>query len=241
MIYRNVMMPVVLALGAGGGRKASIEGEELPGVLSAFRFLMEVRAGGCQKLSGHVVVVGGGYVALDSAQAAMRQGAESVTIVYRRTIDAFRADAEDIAKARKQGIKFAFTWAPVKVEGKNGKLALSCRHDLELLPPQCLDYPDFKADEIRSIEADSVIMAVGQERDSQLTQLVGDVTLDPVTLQLGDKAIFAAGDHGAWAFVRRIRYGFRTSRSYLDHPSLGWSGHVLWPSVRRSLCRRLYR
>lgn len=109
-----------------------------------------------------------------------------------------RADAEDIAKARKQGIKFAFTWAPVKVEGKNGKLALSCRHDLELLPPQCLDYPDFKADEIRSIEADSVIMAVGQERDSQLTQLVGDVTLDPVTLQLGDKAIFAAGDmeHG---------------------------------------------
>ena len=81
---------VVLALGAGGGRKASIEGEELPGVLSAFRFLMEVRAGGGQKLSGHVVVVGGGYVALDSAQAAMRQGAESVTIVYRRTIDAFR-------------------------------------------------------------------------------------------------------------------------------------------------------
>lgn len=93
---------VVLALGAGGGRKASIEGEELPGVLSAFRFLMEVRAGGGQKLSGHVVVVGGGYVALDSAQAAMRQGAESVTIVYRRTIDAFRADAEDIAKARKR-------------------------------------------------------------------------------------------------------------------------------------------
>lgn len=208
---------VVLALGAGGGRKASIEGEELPGVLSAFRFLMEVRAGGCQKLSGHVVVVGGGYVALDSAQAAMRQGAESVTIVYRRTIDAFRADAEDIAKARKQGIKFAFTWAPVKVEGKNGKLALSCRHDLELLPPQCLDYPDFKADEIRSIEADSVIMAVGQERDSQLTQLVGDVTLDPVTLQLGDKAIFAAGDmeHGPSSAVYAMASGRRAATSII--------------------------
>ena len=76
--------------------------------------------GAVKKLSGHVVVVGGGYVALDGAQAAMRQGAESVTIVYRRTIDAFRADAEDIAKARKQGIKFAFTWAPVKVEAKTG-------------------------------------------------------------------------------------------------------------------------
>lgn len=153
---------VVLALGAGEGRKASVEGEELPGVLSAFRFLTEVRRGDGPALSGHVGVVGGGYVALDSAQAAIRCGAKSVTVVYRRTIDAFRADAEEIAKARKQGIGFAFTWAPVKVEAKNGKVVLSCRHDLRLLPPQCLDYPDFKADEIRGMEADRVIMAVGQ-------------------------------------------------------------------------------
>ncbi len=208
---------VVLALGAGGGRKARIEGEDLPGVLSAFRFLTEVRAGGGQRLSGHVAVVGGGYVALDSAQAAIRQGAERVTIVYRRTVDAFRADAEDIAKAREQGIRFAFTWSPVSVEDKDGRLLLSCRHDLALLPPQCLDYPDFNADEIRSMAVDGVIMAVGQERDSQLARLVGDVAPDPVTLQIGDKPIFAAGDmaHGPSSAVYAMASGRRAATSII--------------------------
>ena len=60
-------------------------------------------------------------------------------------------------------------------------------------------------------------MAVGQERDSQLTQLVGDVTLDPVTLQLGDKAIFAAGDmeHGPSSAVYAMASGRRAATSII--------------------------
>ena len=63
-------------------------------------------------------------------------------------------------------------------------------------------------------------MAVGQERDSQLTQLVGDVTLDPVTLQLGDKAIFAAGDmeHGPSSAV----YAMASGRRAVPRSSVSW-------------------
>ena len=91
---------VILALGAGEGRASGISGEQLPGTLQALDFLTRVRSGQGRELSGNVVIVGGGYVALDCAQAAVRCGAEKVLVVYRRTVDDFKADREDLEKAR---------------------------------------------------------------------------------------------------------------------------------------------
>lgn len=176
---------VILALGAGEGRASGISGEQLPGTLQALDFLTRVRSGQGRELSGNVVIVGGGYVALDCAQAAVRCGAEKVLVVYRRTVDAFKADREDLEKARALGVRFAFTWAPERITDAGG-LTLYCRHDMAKLPGQCVDYPDFDPDEERAFPADTIIWAIGQQPDRQLVSLAGGVSVDPVTLQAGE-------------------------------------------------------
>lgn len=208
---------VILALGAGEARKAGIEGENLPHVLSAFDFLRDVRAGHADGLKGHCVVVGGGYVALDCAQAAMRQGADSVTVMYRRTVDTFHTNREDIALAKQMGIRFDFTWNVTRIGTGNGRLGLTCGHDMKLLPQACLDYPSFDPDEIRTTYADTVIMAVGQEKDAQLPRLAATEAVDPVTLQVGGKALFVAGDmeQGPSSAIRAMASGRRAATSII--------------------------
>lgn len=208
---------VLLALGAGRDRKAGIEGEDLPRVLSAFDFLRDVRAGHAGGLKGHCVVVGGGYVALDCAQAAIRQGADSVAVMYRRTIDTFHTNREDISLAKRMGIHFDFTWKVMKIETENGRLRLACGHDMKLLPQACLDYPSFDPDELRTAYADTVIMAVGQERDAQLQRLAATAAVDSVTLQVGDRALFVAGDmeQGPSSAIRAMASGRRAATSII--------------------------
>ena len=207
---------VILALGAGEGRASGISGEQLPGTLQALDFLTRVRSGHGRELSGNVVIVGGGYVALDCAQAAVRCGAEKVLVVYRRTVDDFKADREDLEKARALGVRFAFTWAPERITDAGG-LTLYCRHDMAKLPGQCVDYPDFDPDEERAFPADTIIWAIGQQPDRQLASLAGGVSVDPVTLQAGEKPLFVAGDMvgGASSAIRAMASGRQAATSVL--------------------------
>lgn len=184
---------VILAPGAGAGRRAAIPGEELAGVFPAFDFLAAVRAGRGPALGGRVLVLGGGATALDCAEGALRQGAREVVVVYRRDAAHLRAPQEDVAQARKAGVRFAFTWAPVGIRPSGGGLCLTVRHDMALLPPECRDYPDFIPDETREMPADAIIVAVGQEAQSPLGALL-QAEADPVTLRVGEDTLFVAGD-----------------------------------------------
>ena len=75
-----------------------------------------------------VVVVGGGNAAVDAARTALRLGAKSVTVVYRRTKAEMPAYAEEVEEAEKEGVKFEFLAAPLELEVKKGKLAgVRCR------------------------------------------------------------------------------------------------------------------
>lgn len=184
---------VILAPGAGAGRPARLPGEDLPGVLAAFDFLGAVRAGRGPRLTGRVLVLGGGDTALDCAQAALRQGASEVVVVYRRDAAHMPATREAVAEARRAGVRFAFTWAPVAIRASGTGLILSVRHDMALLPPEAVDYPDFVPDELREMPASAIIVAVGQEAQGPLCKGLA-AGADPVTLQLGDAPVFLAGD-----------------------------------------------
>ena len=61
-----------------------------------------------------MVVIGGGNVALDSARCAIRLGAESVSIVYRRSQEEMPARQEEISNAEEEGIHFKFLAAPTR-------------------------------------------------------------------------------------------------------------------------------
>ena len=198
---------------AATGKKVAIVGAGPAGMLAAYDLR---RAGQGRELSGNVVIVGGGYVALDCAQAAVRCGAEKVLVVYRRTVDDFKADREDLEKARALGVRFAFTWAPERITDAGG-LTLYCRHDMAKLPGQCVDYPDFDPDEERAFPADTIIWAIGQQPDRQLASLAEGVSVDPVTLQAGEKPLFVAGDMvgGASSAIRAMASGRQAATSVL--------------------------
>ncbi|WP_332881959.1 FAD-dependent oxidoreductase [Methanosarcina horonobensis] len=105
---------VFLGTGAGLPNFMGIEGENLNGVYSANEFLTRVNLMKAYdpdydtrvRHGKHVVVVGGGNVAMDAARSALRLGAEEVSIVYRRGEDEMPARREEIEHAKEEGITF---------------------------------------------------------------------------------------------------------------------------------------
>lgn len=117
---------VFLASGAGLPKFMNIQGENLNGVVSANEFLTRNNLMRAYKqdfltpiyVGKHVVVVGGGNVAMDAARTALRLGAE-VSIVYRRSETELPARKEEVLHAKEEGIVFHFLTTPVEILGNN--------------------------------------------------------------------------------------------------------------------------
>ncbi|RXA19344.1 NADPH-dependent glutamate synthase [Methanosarcina sp. MSH10X1] len=116
---------VFLGTGAGLPGFMGIPGENFNGVYSANEFLTRVnlmKAYDAEydtevRLGKHVVVVGGGNVAMDAARSALRLGADEVSIVYRRGEDEMPARREEIEHAKEEGITFRLLTNPVRILG----------------------------------------------------------------------------------------------------------------------------
>jgi glutamate synthase (NADPH/NADH) small chain len=116
---------IFLGTGAGLPSFMGIPGENFNGVYSANEFLTRVNLMKAYdpeydtrvRLGKHVVVVGGGNVAMDSARSALRLGAEEVSIVYRRGEDEMPARREEIEHAKEEGITFRLLTNPVRILG----------------------------------------------------------------------------------------------------------------------------
>lgn len=116
---------VFIGSGAGLPNFMGIPGESLKGVYSANEFL--TRANLMKAYSdeaatpimrgGKIAVVGGGNVAMDAARTALRLGAESVTVVYRRSREELPARHEEVEHAMEEGIEFLFLTSPVEIIG----------------------------------------------------------------------------------------------------------------------------
>lgn len=150
---------IFFAVGAWKAGKLDIPGNVVP-VIS---WLKDMKAGKEVPL-GHVAVVGGGNTAMDAARAALRAGAKSSTLVYRRTKKYMPADAEELELAIADGVQFLELVAPV--EQKDGKLVCE---------KMKLGDPDEKGrrkpvptGEMVSIDCDTVIAAVGEKVDSEI-------------------------------------------------------------------------
>jgi glutamate synthase (NADPH/NADH) small chain len=120
---------VFLGTGAGLPKFMGIEGENLNGVYSANEFLTRVNLMKAYlfpdydtpiKRGKHVIVVGGGNVAMDAARSALRLGADEVSIVYRRSEDELPARKEEVENAKEEGIVFRLLTNPTRIlEGEN--------------------------------------------------------------------------------------------------------------------------
>ena len=163
---------VFIGYGAGLPSFMNIPGEDLLGVYSANEYLTRInlmkayREGYDTPIakSKAVAVVGGGNVAMDAARCAKRMGAETVYIVYRRSMEELPARAEEVHHAKEEGIIFKLLNNPVKIlGGEDGRV-----NGIECLEMQ-LGEPDASGRRRPLpvegsnfvLDVDTVIMAIG--------------------------------------------------------------------------------
>ena len=163
---------VFIGSGAGLPMFMNIPGESLNGVLSANEYLTRINLMGAYKENcitpvqrgKNVIVVGAGNVAMDAARSAVRMGAESVTVVYRRGREEMPARKEEIRHAEEEGVKFRLLANPVRFTGdENGNLvAVECI-EMQLGEPDASGRrrPEPKPGSEFTINADMAIIALG--------------------------------------------------------------------------------
>ena len=150
---------IFFAVGAWKAGRLDIPGNVVP----VIGWLKDLKAGKDVSL-GHVAVVGGGNTAMDAARAALRAGAASSTLVYRRTKKYMPADAEELELAIADGVRFLELVAPV--EQKDGKLR--CEKMALGEPDEAGRRKPEPTGEFVEIDCDTVISAVGEKVDSEL-------------------------------------------------------------------------
>lgn len=156
---------IYVGIGAQKGGKLGIPGDDLPNVMSGVGFLHRINSGEKIAIGKKTVVVGGGNTAIDAARVSRRLGAD-VTLLYRRTKNDMPAIKEEIHAAEAEGIQFHFLAAPVSAETKGGAVSLKCvkmklgeKDKSGRARPVPVEGSEF------TLEADTVLSAVGQEPD----------------------------------------------------------------------------
>ncbi|RJP28731.1 MAG: NADPH-dependent glutamate synthase [Candidatus Omnitrophota bacterium] len=211
-LFQEGYKAVFIATGAGLPQFLDIPGESAKRVYSANEFLTRVNLMKAYKFPEYatpiaigkkVAVIGAGNVAMDSARVALRLGA-SVSLVYRRTEVEMPARVEEVQNAKEEGVKFFLLSQPKEIlMDKNGfAIGLKCIK-MKLGEPDASGrkrpLPVEDSDFI--IEADTVIVAIGQSPNPLLPKTVPGIKMNADgTIQVNDNmmtsipGVFAGGD-----------------------------------------------
>ncbi|HET8549250.1 MAG TPA: FAD-dependent oxidoreductase, partial [Bryobacteraceae bacterium] len=220
---------VFLSVGTQRGRDLSIPGGELDGVVRAIDFLLNANHGYRIELGRKVVVIGGGFVAFDAARMALRTTAEQaasaqgmaaaldaartavrsgVSDVLMMSLESFdelpvmrtAQGREEFEQARHEGVRFLTQRSARRFGGADGKV-----QEIELIGVR-RTYddsgrfdPQFDESEVETIEADTVILAIGQQTDLSFLKPEDGVELTPQRTVKVDRATLATSAPGVFA------------------------------------------
>ena len=198
---------VLVAAGCFEPNYPRIKGEDAPGVMAGIVFLERAYRGRPLEVGKSVIVLGGGYTAMDCASTSWRLGADSVVIAYRRSRDEMVVDEEELTETEREGMEFVYLISPVEiltdpnghvrgmvfVRNKLGEPDKSGRR-----APEPIQGSEFE------IPCDTVLLALGQAPDT--TWLAADfpefrvkrwteIKVDPETYQTVVPKIFIGGDY----------------------------------------------
>ena len=202
-LHRN-FDAVYIAIGAHTDKKVGIEGEDARGVISAVEMLRAIGDGTMPDFTGkRVAVIGGGNVAMDCTRSAIRLGAKTVSVVYRRRKQDMTALAEEVEGAMAEGAELLTMMAPVRVEAdENGDVAalwvqpqrIGAIDSAGRPRPEKADQPEVR------VEADIILVAIGQSIELKPFQEAG-VPIHRGTIAAlssggieNNRGIFAGGD-----------------------------------------------
>lgn len=216
---------VLIAVGAQRSQRLRVPGEDLRGVIPATTFLKQYNLVPATTISGTVAVVGGGSTAMDAARSALRAGATTVHIFYRRTRAEMPAQAEEVRAAIEEGIELHELVAPVRLEGAEGHVtSLRCQRMRQGEPDQSgRRQPIPIAGDEFDLLVDAVLVAIGEAPDPSFlpegtsVELApwGGLLVNPETLATGAPGVFAAGDitYGPKTVIHAAAHGRRAAKS----------------------------
>ncbi|OGP57542.1 MAG: glutamate synthase (NADPH), homotetrameric [Deltaproteobacteria bacterium RBG_13_49_15] len=235
---------IFVGVGAGLPKFLNIPGENLVGILSANEYLTRanlMKAYLFPKVDTpipkgkNVVVLGGGNVAMDSARTAMRLGADSVKIAYRRSKSELPARAAEVHHAEEEGIEFHFLTNPTRYLGndKGRLIGMECLK-MELGEPdesgRRRPFP-VKGSEFK-IDCDLVVVAVGAGANPLLTGSTpemklnkwGYITADLESGKTTKKGVWAGGDivTGSATVILAMGAGRKAADSIHNYLMWGW-------------------
>jgi len=209
---------VFLATGAWNQKSLGIEKEEL--LTSGLEFLTNVSMGDRTSPGSNVLVIGGGNVAVDVAVTATRLGAKQVTMVCLESREEMPAFAEDVEGAVQDGVVILPSWGPYRILESAGRASgvefIRCT---SVFDNQGRFHPTFDTNVRKTIEADRVILAIGQAPNSYapkiMSQSSGFMNADKKTQATNLPGVFAGGDltTGTSSIIEAIAAGRRAANA----------------------------
>jgi thioredoxin reductase len=205
-LFESEYEAVLLALGTSGSRELNVPGESLTGVHQALDLL-----GACRMrdlfpepaLSGKVVVIGGGNVAVDAAMSARRLGAAEVVMICLEGPNQMPAHAWEIEQATEEGIQIKNGWGPTEFIGENGHLKrVRFKRCMSVFDNNGRFNPAYDESDTMEWEADHAVIAIGQKLEplglkgepGVVVNPQGVLAVDSENYQTGREGVFAAGD-----------------------------------------------
>ncbi len=183
---------VFVAVGAHLSKRVNIPSMDASKMVDAVSFLRGVASGERPMIGRRVAIYGGGNTAMDAARVARRLGAEESVIVYRRTADQMPAHADEREGAEQEGV--TMNWLRTITSMETAKVTVEIMELDE-------DGRAVGTGRFEELEADTVILAVGQEADTGFLKAIPGmrfdddvVQVDPNTLMTDVPGIFAGGD-----------------------------------------------
>lgn len=193
-----------VAIGAQGGRKPGVPGEDAKGVMSGIDFLRQVnRDEESMKLKGKTVVIGGGNVAADVARTALRAGSSSVTVFCLEKREEMPAAKDEIEEALEENIDIQNGWGPKEILTEDG-------HVTGVVFKKCVSVfgsdgrfaPVYDENDTITVSCSNVLLSIGQSviwgnlLEGTKVELNSNKTAkaDPVTYQTAEPDIFVGGD-----------------------------------------------
>jgi NADPH-dependent glutamate synthase beta subunit-like oxidoreductase len=202
-LWQQGYQAIFIATGAHKSIKLGIPGEEMKGIYDGITLLKDVNLGKKILLGKRAIIVGGGNVAIDAARVARRYGVKEVSILYRRSEEEMSAYREEVEAAKAEGIEIHYLTSPVRIVGKDGKVAkVECvRTKLGEADESGRRRPEPVKGSEFIIEADTVVPAIGEIPDLSFLDAEKfdwtenkTIAIYPRTMMTNIDGIFAGGD-----------------------------------------------
>ncbi len=233
---------IAITAGAMNPVYLDVPGADLEGVQYGVDFMKRANLGQEMTVGENVVVIGGGYTAMDCARTSLRFGAKNVSIAYRRTRSELVVDEEELGETELEGVRMDFLVSPVELIGEDGKLVAITFIRNKLGEPDAsgrrspVPIPGSEY----TVPCETIIPAVSQAADLSFLPVEanfevgrGRLKVDPATYATNIRGVFACGDFvtGPTTMIESAGHGKKAAYA-IDRYLAGRTDVTVTPNVK---------